>query len=102
LSTFLCTHRKKSWGGAISKFKNYGTNYEFEIQSRSSIMVVFGKTSGGYFACMPDFNAGCRLASLNDLSWNSDRLIAALGVIDGITVAYALLHLCREIGYPEF
>jgi hypothetical protein len=102
MNTFICKHRKKSWVGCISSFKAYGTHYEFSIQSRSSITIVFGRTSQGYFACMPDFDAGCHLANLNDVFGNMERLTAVLGVINGITVAYALLHLWRELGYPEF
>jgi hypothetical protein len=83
-------------------FKDYGTYYEFMIQSRSSIMVIFGKTSRGYFACMPDFNVGCHLVNLNDTFWNTERLTAIIGTVDGVTVAHALLHLWKELGYPEF
>lgn len=83
-------------------FKNYGTHYEFFIQSRSSIMVIFGITSRGYFACMPDFNVGCHLVNLNDMFWNSERLSMVLGTVDGITVASALVALASELKYPEF
>ena len=65
-------------------------------------MVIFGKTSRGYFACIPDFDAGCHLANLNDVFWNAERLTTALGIVDGVTVAYALLHLWEELGRPEF
>ena len=56
----------------------------------------------GYFACMPDFDAGCHLVSLNDVFWNTERLTKVLGIVDGVTVAYALLLLFEELGYPEF
>jgi hypothetical protein len=102
LNSFICKHRKKSWPGIISRFENHGTHYEILIQSRSSIMVVFSKTSRGYVACMPDFGAGCYLANLNDLFWNTERLTAVMGIVDGVTVATALLHLYKELGYPEF
>ncbi len=98
MNTFLCEHKKDTWSGHISALKNHGSYYEFTIQSRSCIMVIFGKTSNGYFACMPDFGAGCHLAELNGVLWNSERLIDVLGV----TVAHALQHLWRELNYPEF
>lgn len=88
--------------GHISKFENHGSHYEVFIQSRSSIMLVFSKTSRGYVACMPDFGAGCYLANLNDIFWNSEKLIAVIGVVDGITVASALLHLFKELAYLKF
>jgi hypothetical protein len=65
-------------------------------------MVLFGKSSRGYFACMPDFDAGCHLANLNDLFWNTERLAKAIGVVDGVTVASALFHLHKELSYSEF
>jgi hypothetical protein len=82
--------------------RSYGSHYEFMIQSRSSILVMFGKTSGDYFACMPDFEVSCHLANLNDVFWNTEKLTAVLGAVDGVTVATALLHLFKELGYPEF
>lgn len=102
MNIFLCKHKKESWSGQILMFKYYGTHYEVMIQSRSSIMVIFGKTSRGYFACMPDFNVGCHLVNLNNTFWNTERLTAILGTVDGVTVAHALLHLWRELEYPEF
>ncbi len=102
MDTFICKHKKQSWTGSISAFKKHGTHYEFLIQSRSSIMVVFGKTSRGYFACMPDFDVGCHLVNLNDAFWNTERLTKVLGSVDGVTVASALLFLSKELGYPEF
>lgn len=51
---------------------------------------------------MPDFDDGCHLANLYDVFWNTERLIAVLGEVDGFTVAYSLIHLYKELGYPEF
>ena len=102
MNSFTCKHKKKSWTGTITMFKCYGTHFEFKIQSRSSIMVLFGKTSRGYFACMPNFNAGYHLVSLNDVFWNTERLTEVLGVADRVTVASALLSLADELCYPEF
>jgi len=102
MGTFICKHKKRAWSGSIVNFEKHGSHYEFTIQSRSSITVVFGKTSLGYFACMPDFNVGCHLANLNDVFWNTDRLTKVLGVVDGVTVACALLFLFNELRYPEF
>ena len=102
MHTFTCKNRRETWTGSIAKLNNYGTHYELLIQSRSSIMVLFGKTSLGYFACMPDFNADCHLAKLNDTYWNTERLTKVLGKVDGITVAAALASLANELVYPEF
>lgn len=99
---FICKHQQKSWPAYIASLKNHGTHYEFVIQSRSRIMVVFGKTSQGHFACMPDFDAGCHLADLNDIFWNTEKLTAALGMVDGVTVATALGFLYKDLNYPDF
>lgn len=100
--TFTCKNNKETWNGTITMFKNQGDCYEFTIQSRSSIMVIFGKISRGYFACMPDFNVGCHLVNLNDAFWNTERLVTILGKVDGITVANALVSLADVMKYPEF
>ena len=100
--TFTCKNRKETWDGSVTTLKNQGDHYEFLIQSRSSIMVIFGKTSRGYFACMPDFNVGCHLVQLCDIFWNTEKLTKVLGKVDGITVATALVALADVLHYPEF
>ena len=61
-------NRKKNekWNGVVSRLTKHGQYYEMLIQSRSRIVVIFGKSSQGGFACMPDFGAGCYLADLKD------------------------------------
>ena len=102
MNTFECRLRKKSWKGSITMFKKYNSHYEFMIHSRSSIMVIFGKTSRGFFACMPDFKVGCHLVNLNDIFWNTEKLSMILGEADGVTVASALVFLAERLCYPEF
>ena len=86
-------NKTEKWKGKITSFTPYGSHYEIHIQSRSFILVLFGKSSSGGFACMPDFNAGCHLISLYDKFWNTEKLVGALGKVDGITVATALYWL---------
>lgn len=92
-------HGNEKWPGKIKDFRNYGTHYEIQIESRSGILVLFGKTTRGAFACMPDFGAGCHLVNPRDLFWNKEQLIRVLGKVDGITVAYALNALADKIDY---
>jgi hypothetical protein len=92
-------HRNEKWVGKITNFNCHGTHYEMRIESRSSILVLFGKTKLGAFACMPDFNAGCHLANPKDIFWNTEKLVRVLGKIDGITVACALNALANKIHY---
>lgn len=100
---FECSNKTKNknerWSGRIIGFKNYGTHYEIKIQSRSSILVLYGKTEHGAFACIPDFGAGCHLVNPKDLFWNTEQLVRVLGKVDGITVACALNVLADKIGY---
>lgn len=100
---FECINKRKrgieKWPGKIISFEKYGKHYEIRIESRSSILVLFGKTSQGAFACMPDFDAGCHLVNPRDLFWNTEKLVHVLGKIDGITVATALNALADKIDY---
>jgi hypothetical protein len=83
-----------SWNGRVMDLKSYQSLYEFYIQSRSGILVLAGKYAHGYFACLPDFQAGCYLSSFNDLSYNREKLITAMNnPVDGATVAGALKAL---------
>jgi hypothetical protein len=89
--------RKEKWHGNIAYFRNYGSHVEILIQSRSSIMVLFGKTSRGFFASIPDFDSGCHLVNPKDIFWNTEKLSGVLGKVDGITVATALYTLADEL-----
>lgn len=88
--TFKCSYKKDKWIGKIYMFKDYGSHIEIRIESLSSITVVFGKTSLGYFACMPDFKASCHLIEPENEAYNTEKLVSVMNTIDGITVARAL------------
>lgn len=89
--------RSEHWTGKILSIVKYGSHYEIKIESRSSILILVGKTSQGRFACMPDFGAGCHLVNLRDNFWNTEKLTAVLGKVDGITVASALYTLAEKL-----
>ncbi len=78
--TFECVKkygkRMEKWAGRITAIKSYGSHIELRIESRSSILVLIGQTTSGHFACMPDFGAGCYLADLKDIFWNTEKLTA--------------------------
>jgi hypothetical protein len=94
---FQCRSANDKWKGIICNLKRQSNTYEFWIKSRSSIMVVFGTTSRGGFACFPDFQAGCHLTDLKDKFWNTEQLVAVLGEVDGLTVSAALFKLADKI-----
>jgi hypothetical protein len=81
------------WEGIVKRLTNYGSHYEIFIESRSSIMVLLGKTSRGNFACMPDYGVGCHLVELKNKFWNTEKLTSVMGKVDGVTVASALFKL---------
>ena len=82
----------------FSGFKEHGSHFEISIQSCSSILVLFGKTEYGYFACMPDFHAGCHLGTPDDTFYNTEKLVQAMkNKVDGITVAMALNAVADKI-----
>lgn len=89
--------RRENWTGKITSIVNYGSHYEIKIESRSAILLLLGKTSYGNFACIPDWGAGCHLASLRDKFYSTEKLCAAIGKIDGITVASAIAAIADEI-----
>ena len=89
--------RKETWTGRIISMINYGSHFEIQIQSRSSILVLLGKTTLGNFACMPDFGAGCHLSKLKDKFYSTEKLVSVMGKVDGITVASALAAIADEI-----
>lgn len=89
----------RRWQGNITNLINHEICYEMMITSRSSIMVLFGKTSRGGFACIPDFGVGCHLVNLKDRFWNKQKLTESLGRVDGITVESALYSLSDNINF---
>jgi len=95
--TFYCFYRKDRWPGKISLFKNYGSHFELRIQSLSSITVLFGRSSLGYFACMPDFRTSCHLIHPENETYNIEKLISVLNTIDGITVGRALYVMADKL-----
>jgi hypothetical protein len=89
--------RKEKWLGRITYLRNYGSHFELNIVSRSSLMVLFGRTSRGFFANIPDFNSGCHLVNPQDIFWNTEILSRVLGKVDGITVATALYTVADKL-----
>jgi len=87
----------EKWSGLIVNLINHGSHYEMRIESRSGIMVIFGESRLGYFACIPDFGAGCHIVHPSDLFWNTEQLVSVIGKVDGITVACALKAIAPKL-----
>ena len=90
-------NKKETWEGTITEIQKQDNCHEIWISSRSSIMLLFGNTSRGKFACFPDFNVGCHLVNLKDRFWNREKLVDVMGKADGITVEAALYALSSKI-----
>jgi hypothetical protein len=91
--------RREEWVGWIENITQYGSHIEINIIGRSSLQILFGQTSRGYFLCAPDFGVGCHLVKLSDKFWNLEKLIDLLGKVDGVTVFNALDVIYNETSY---
>jgi len=94
---FICSckwknNEKEEWSGEIAKVKTHGHYVELLIISRSTIYVLCGKGDRGFWACIPDYQAGCNLScELNDVFYNTEKLLTAIkNKVDAITIAKAL------------
>ena len=89
---------RDDWDGFIEEIEYINGVWEVCITGRGSrIRLLIGKASLGNFACVPDFDAGCYIASFDDLYANSDRLTRAMeSIVDATTVACGLKAL-KEI-----
>lgn len=87
-----------SWEGAVDQIIPFGSHYEVRLSGPSGIRLLLGKSTTGLFACIPDFQAGCHLSTLQDEFYNRERLTRALGnPIGGTTIAAALKVLSGTI-----
>lgn len=91
----------ESWKGTITKFTSYKNHYEINIESRSNIIVLFGKSSQGGFVCIPDLAFGCQIVDLRCKFCNAEQLTTILGKVDAMTVATALFTLSDKIDFKE-
>lgn len=94
---FFCELNDLKWSGNITSFINYGSHYEMRIESLSGITVLFGKTSMGNFICIPDFDAGCHLAELNDEFYSREKISGVINQVDAITIAKALKTVSHQL-----
>ena len=99
--TFTCSfindNKLEKWSGKIVVLEDFGSHYQMRIESRSGITVIFGKSTYGNFACMPDFGVGCHLATFDDEFYNTEKLTRVLNPVDGITIAKALSVLFKNL-----
>ena len=75
--------------------------YECTVEARGySFHLLFGSQSSGHFLCIPDWNIGCGLASLDDTGWNLRSLLdterldyeEATAVISALAIMSGMIH----------
>ena len=83
----ICDGRR--WNGSIDRFEAAGDIFYARLSGRESgIDVICGRDPAGIsFICLPDHDAGCRIAPLTDVFWNAERLTPLIGEVDAITVS---------------
>lgn len=86
----------EEWDGYVKTFRNYGSHYEIQIQSRSGFIFMVGNYINGGFISIPAFGVGCDLSSYNDYFWNNEKLARHMGPVDAATVAEALRTLNKK------
>ncbi len=98
--SFRCSYQwdedeRDDWDGFVEEIAYDDGVCEVCITGRGSrIRLMLGKSTLGVFACVPDYDAGCYISSLDDLYSNSDRLIRAMeNIVDATTVACGLRAL---------
>ncbi|MDD3124054.1 MAG: hypothetical protein PHC62_11205 [Candidatus Izemoplasmatales bacterium] len=89
--------KTESWNGEIVYLKNCSNWIQMNIQSRSSIDVIFGSSNYGNYVCVPNFEIGCYLSSFDDMFFNTEILSRLMGNVDGLTVATAIKYVTSEI-----
>lgn len=103
MTSFYCSHqwtktRSEKWQALVTETNHHEDFCEIFIKSRSTIRVYIGKSKTGRFICVPDWKAGCWISDLQDLAYNKTKLSKAMkNIVDGTTVAYALLELAATL-----
>lgn len=99
---FICSckwknNKNEEWTAEITKVKSHGNYVELSIMSRSSLYVLCGKGDRGFWACIPDYKAGCDLScKLNDVFYNTEQLLMAMkNKVDAVTIAEALRQFSK-------
>lgn len=62
--------------GTIIPYRLDSELYEMVVEARGySFHLIFGEQVNGMFLCIPNWDVGCELSSLNDRHWNMESLL---------------------------
>ena len=75
--------------------------FEAVIEARGySYHIIFGSQINGGFLCIPNWNYGCELAALSDVSWNMDSILHndfdVLDYEEATAIAYGLAFIQKH------
>lgn len=87
---YLSGH-SRHWKGTWSETGASRDFCELHISARGSLFtVIFGSSSSGNWACIPELGIGAPLSCLSDVFWNFEKLSRLASRPDAATIAYAL------------
>lgn len=89
--------QSKIWSAQITSSSIDNNIVDIYVQSRSSFHIIIGKSQYGNYVCVPNFNSGCYLSTLDDIFWNTEKLVRLIGEVDGITVAKAIEYIDKTL-----
>lgn len=100
---FKCYWENETWEGNIKSAREYGSHYYIEISAKDSgISVYFGRGFGCWFVCIPDWQAGVRIGTLDNIGYNAEKIGATMkNEIDGISVASAIAAYAKHLDIKE-
>lgn len=87
----------EQWKGKIIAYERKSTYLEMQVESRSSLHIIIGICKHGNYVCIPNFNTSCYLSYFSDTFWNTEKLSALIGEVDGITAAKAIEYINMKI-----
>jgi hypothetical protein len=77
-------------------FRNQDNIYEFDIITSVTVYhVIVGKSSYGYYLCIPNYEIGYHIDSPTDLEENHDKLSWHIGTLDSARVVCGLYALSK-------
>ena len=95
---YTAAYPSRKWEGEIIPVQVEKEPYEVEINAGDNrFHVLIGHHRYGSFICIPNWNIGTEMASLNDVFWNRERLeqYTKLNKVDASSVACGLAALAE-------
>ena len=87
-----------NWRCTLAILDHTGPLVETEVTGKgSSFHLLVGPQENGHFACIPNWNIGCELASYSDTFWNREQLRELLNPIDAETVVMGIAQLAKYL-----